>query len=100
MLLQEFISAIRSKNKIRVTFYSKKDQEELTRVCAPMDYGQSRVYKDGKDRFFLWDYDSDAGAHTLSILPEQVINMQFLEECFEPSGFVTWKPNWIVSRDW
>jgi len=35
----EFIDAIHSKNKIRLTFHSKEDRQELTRTCAPMDYG-------------------------------------------------------------
>lgn len=53
----EFISAIRTKNKIRLTFHSKEDGHALSRVCAPMDYGPSSRAHDKSDRFHSWDYD-------------------------------------------
>lgn len=96
----QFIDAISNKNKIRVTFFSKEDQKNVTRLCAPMDYGHSKKAHDKSSRFHLWDYDSDSGSHTLSILPTQVISMEFLEERFCPSEFVTWEPAWILPRDW
>jgi hypothetical protein len=72
----------------------------LSRVCAPMDYGPSRRGKDPSDRFHLWDFTSDTIAHTLSLKPEQVVSIELLPDTFDPSEFVTWKPNWIVPRDW
>jgi len=96
----EFIDAIHSKNKIRLTFHSKEDRQELTRTCAPMDYGPSTRANNKSDRFHSWDYDSDTARHTLSLLPEQVISIEVLIDTFEPAEFVTWQPNWIVQRDW
>lgn len=96
----EFISAIRTKNKIRLTFHSKEDGHALSRVCAPMDYGPSSRAHDKSDRFHSWDYDSDTERHTLSLLPIQVIDIAVLADHFDPSEFVTWKPKWIVKRDW
>jgi len=33
-----FIAAIHSKNKLRLTFYSKEGGSVLSRTCAPMDW--------------------------------------------------------------
>lgn len=95
-----FIKAIHDKTKIRLTFYSKQDRESLVRLCAPMDYGAGSRTKDKSDRFHLWDYESATSYHPLSLLPSQIINMNFLDEAFEPSEFISWTPNWIIKRDW
>ncbi len=100
MFVQEFIQAIHNKRKVRITFYSREDGCVLVRKCAPMDYGPSRRAKMKNDRFHLWDYESDTGVHTLSLNPEQVQSLEVLDEMFEPAEFVTWRPNWIVRRDW
>ena len=95
-----FIDAISLKKKVRVTF-TKECGEEITRLCAPMDYGHSKRFHDKQDRFHLWDYESESGPHTLSITPNQVSNMIFTEELFCPSEFVTWTDfRWIQPRDW
>ncbi len=99
-MIDKFIGAIHSKNKIQLTFHSKKDGCTLTRTCAPMDYGSSSRAHDKSDRFHTWDYDSDKERHTLSLLPNQVISIEILPQTFDPAEFVTWKPSWIVKRDW
>jgi hypothetical protein len=99
----EFIQAIQSKNKVRLTFSSKEDGATLVRTCAPMDFGPSRRAQNKSDRFHLWDYDSDMKNHTLSLLPAQVVSIEVLAETFEPSEFVTWsttKSPWFIPRDW
>jgi len=100
---QRFIEAIHSKNKIRLTCFSKEDGHNLVRTCAPMDFGPSRRAKDQSNRYHFWDYDSDTSKHTLSLLPEQVISIEVLPATFEPSEFVTWNTTaspWFVSRNW
>ncbi|PSU47684.1 hypothetical protein C9J12_14135 [Photobacterium frigidiphilum] len=96
----QFISSIHDKKKIKLTFFSKEDGRKITRLCAPMDFGPSRRTKNQDDRFHLWDYESDQKNHVLSLLPNQVETMEFLNTDFCPSDFVTWKANWIVKRDW
>lgn len=100
---EDFINAIHSKNKVKLTFYSKEDNTVLERTCAPMDYGPSRKAHDKSDRYHLWDYDSDQKWHTLSLLPEQIIGVEVLSETFDPAEFVTWdleKSPWFIERDW
>lgn len=102
-ILDKFIQAIKDKNKVRVNFYSKEDNDILERICAPMDYGPSRRANNGPDKYHFWDYESDKGPHTLSLLPEQVEVIEVLEERFNPADFIDWsvaeKP-WFVKRDW
>ena len=95
-----FINAIHSQNKVRVTFSSKEDGRNLTRLCAPMDFGPSSRAHNKADRFHMWDYESDQRNHTLSLLPEQVLNIEIIDEKFQPGEFVTWQPNWIIHRNW
>jgi len=99
----KFISAIHGRRKMRVKFYSKEDQAILTRICAPLDYGPSRRAKVKNNRYHFWDYTSDEKEHVLSLNPNQILEMEILDETFDPAEFVTWdtrKNPWFVPRDW
>ncbi|WED26433.1 hypothetical protein L3V77_15760 [Vibrio sp. DW001] len=96
----QFIDSIHSKSKISMTFFSKEDGRQLHRLCAPMDFGPSRRAHNKDDRYHLWDYESDNKNHVLSLLPDQIVAMEFLDQNFDPIEFVTWQTNWFVSRDW
>lgn len=74
----------------------------VTRLCAPMNYGPSRKAKNKDDRYHLWDYESqsDSPFHTLSLLPDQIVEMEFTDLPFNPSELVSWTTNWFVKRDW
>jgi len=96
----EFIEAIHSKNKIKLTFFSKEDQSEIVRVCAPMDFGPFRKAKLPIDRYHLWDYESDKTVHNLALIPENIRSMDILPHKFDPVEFVSWTCNWFIVRDW
>lgn len=96
----QFFDALHAMRKIQVIFFPKEDNKRIVRICAPMDYGPSRRSKDKSDRYHLWDFTSDVKGHTLSLSPSQIISIELLPELFAPIEFVTWKPNWIVKRDW
>lgn len=95
-----FIEALESRRKVELVFFSQDDDAELVRTCAPMDFGPTRISKDGKDRYHLWDYDSDEVSHPLILLPNQIVSVVALDEQFEPSEFVTWDTDWHHPRDW
>lgn len=95
-----FLDALYTMNKVEVIFFSKEDNKEIVRICAPMDFGPSKRAKDKSDRYHLWDYTSYVKGHTLSLFPSQIVSIELLSERFTPSEFVTWRPNWIVKRDW
>ena len=94
-----FARAIQEKHLVRIGF-AGADGEYRVRDCAPMDIGPQRRYADKTPRYHLWDYDSPDGPHTVSLLPEQVGELQVLEATFDPGEFVTWPPNWHIPRDW
>jgi len=103
MMKDEFITAIHSRKKVRVSFFSKEDSSTLVRKCAPMDYGPSRRSREKNDRYHFWDYESDTKVHTLSLNPQQVRRIEILDETFEPSEFITWDTKqspWFIKRDW
>lgn len=95
-----FIEAIHEKKKVWVRFYSKADSGLLDRVCAPLDYGPGGELKDGLNRYWLWDYASNAGPHTLDLLPEQIVDLQVLGEVFDPAQLDVRQAQWSIPRDW
>lgn len=99
-MISDFVNAIRSKRRVRITFFSKEDEAPLTRVCAPMDFGPSRRSKDQSDRFHVWDYESDKGPHVLSLAQDQVLRIEVLEDSFDPAEFIDWDTDWFTPRDW
>ena len=102
-LKRDFIGAIHAKKKLLLKSNSKEDASVISRTCAPMDFGPPRRGQDQQDRFHFWDYTSDKGPHTLSLLPLQIVSIEILEASFDPREFVTWdvqKSPWLVKRDW
>jgi hypothetical protein len=93
------IEAINQKVKVKVTFDSK-EKGRITRLCIPFDIGPSKRYKDGLDRYHFFDLDSPDGKHNLSVLPDQIIDIEITNEHFDPSKFITWTPSWFIVRDW
>jgi len=97
---EQFIEAIKEKKKVCLRFYSKADSGVIDLVCAPMDYGPGAGIPDGINRYSLWDYTSNNGTHTLSLLPEQVLDLRLLGEGFDPQEFGAPPPQWCIPRDW
>ncbi|RWX54811.1 hypothetical protein [Photobacterium chitinilyticum] len=100
MYQNNFVDAIQSKKKIRLTYLSKEDGKKLTKTCAPMDFGPRRLAHNQSDRYHLWDFESDQRHHILSLLPERVVDMEFLADEFTPDDFISWPTNWFITRDW
>jgi hypothetical protein len=94
-----FVSAINDKKMVKIKC-DTKEKGVIERICIPFDNGPSRKYKDGLDRFHFYDLDSPDGKHNLSILEAQLINIELMDEIFEPGDYVKWEPNWILKRDW
>jgi hypothetical protein len=94
-----FIDAINKKKVVEIKFNSF-EKGVIIRKCIPFDYGISRKYKDRRDRYHFYDLESPEGDHNLSILPEQLIEIEITEENFDPKDYVKWTPNWIIKRDW
>ena len=94
-----FLEAIRNKNKVKVVVDSK-EKGRIERHCIPFDYGPSKRYSDQRERYHFYTLDSPEGPHNLSILPEQLIEIEILNEIFEPGDYVNFEPSWFIPRDW
>ena len=96
---QKFIDAIRNKNLVKVSI-NTDEKGLINRTCVPFDFAVSKKYKDGLERFHFYDVDSPDGSHNLSVLPEKLYSLDVLNQEFDPGDYVTWTPNWTISRDW
>ncbi|MCF7817766.1 MAG: hypothetical protein K9M54_07775 [Kiritimatiellales bacterium] len=95
-----FTNAIHSLNKVQVRFFSQKDGADVTRTCAPMDFGPKAKENPPKDRYHCWDFSSPSRPHTESLEAEHIHSITLLDEKFKPEEFMQWQPNWHVPRDW
>lgn len=97
---EQFIGAIHSKNRVKIKFRSKEDGATVERVCAPMDYGAGKKIENKSPRYWVWDFTSDKGPHTLGLRDSQIVALEVLSDTFNPGEFVNWTPAWTVPRNW
>lgn len=95
-MYQSFLSAIYNKNIVEIKFNSK-EKGVIFRRCIPFDFGPLRKAKDGLNRYHFYNLDS---RHILSLLPNQLLQINVTSEIFEPGDYITWKTNWFIPRDW
>jgi hypothetical protein len=104
---EKFLEAIQEKKKILVTFFSQEDRREISRLCAPLDFGPSRrngtVIDNGKNKYHFWDYESDTKQHTLPLISTKIRVIEVRNETFNPRidfDFNIDNVNWFVPRNW
>lgn len=99
-MYQKFVQAINQRKLVLLRFDSN-EKGIVSRTCVPFDFGPSRRYRDGLNRYHFYDLDSPSNSHNLSILPTQIISIEILDKCFAPEDYVTWSPiKWFLKRDW
>ena len=102
----EFIDAIQEKLKVEIIFFSKEDRQNLTRICAPLDYGPMRrnnqIINQGRTKYHVWDFNSDEKPHPLALAPEQILGLKVLDEKFDPATIdpIILKYPFFIPRDW
>ena len=93
-------NAIDSCNLVILKFNSK-EKGIITRRCVPFDIGPRSNSRDKSIIYFhFYDLDSPEGNHNLSILPDNILNLEITGETFKPSDYVKWTTNWIYKRNW
>lgn len=95
-----FLEAIQERKKVSVRFYSAPDSGVVDRICAPLDYGPGGEFKDGLNRYWLWDYAGATDTHTLGLVPQQIVELQVLGEVFDPAEFGAGPWQWAIPREW
>lgn len=97
---EDFETAINEKKLVKVRV-DTNEKGAIDRICVPFDFGPSKRFHDGNDRYHFLDLDSPDGPHNLSILPGQLLNLEITDRDFEPGDYVTWRnPSWFIKRDW
>ena len=88
-------------------FFSQEDNQEIERMCAPMDYGprkrQGKIIDGGKNKYQLWDYDSDTKQHVLPLKFQNIKSMDVVSEKFNPQNYFDFNIDtveWFISRNW
>ncbi len=100
---QLFLDALADQHRVSLRFFSKKEDRELTRICAPLDFGPLRGALEAADHYQLWNLEGKRKPLNIAVTPKDVVSMTRLEETFAPADIITWafKPNaWRVPRDW
>ena len=98
-----FLSAIRTRELVRIVFVAKSDGARRERTCAPLDFGPSRRAKTPTPKYHVHDLDSPSGRHALSLDAEQIVSIVPTGETFDPADIVTWDTRsspWHIERDW
>ncbi|MHC1745538.1 MAG: hypothetical protein AB9895_00120 [Negativicutes bacterium] len=101
-LILKFTDAIQKRKLVRLKFFTGEYQPAV-RKCVPLDIAPSRRSKNKIYKFHIWDLDSDPKPHILSLDPNQILQMEVLEEYFDPEDIVTWDTKaspWTIKRDW
>lgn len=102
-LIFRFADALQRKRLVLLKFRSKSDGQVLIRKCAPLDIAPGKKAKVKNYKFHLWDFDSGKNPHVLSLDPDQIIDLNILDDEFRPGEFITWDTvlsPWSVQRDW
>jgi hypothetical protein len=100
---QQFLDALAQKRRMSVRFLRKKEGRELTRICAPLDYGPLRGAVEKTDHYQFWDLEGKRKPLNIALADEEILEMTTLDETFDPAAIITWnfKPNaWNTPRDW
>jgi hypothetical protein len=97
---RRFVEAVVEGKKVSVRFFSLADSGVLDRICAPLDYGPGPGMPDGLNRYWVWDYQGSAGAETLALAPQQIVELQVLGAAFDPAGLAPPPWPWAIERSW
>jgi hypothetical protein len=100
---QVFLDALAAKRRVSLRFFSKKERREMTRVCAPLDYGPLRGAAEPTAHYQLWDLEGKRKPLNIAVAAEDVRSITSLDAPFDPAAIITWKfkpKAWHIERDW
>lgn len=98
-----FARAIEEKRKIRLTFCSEEDGEELAVSCAPMDYRPGRRATDASEHYYFWcsaeelyPFEMNENNHVLRLPANRIVSIELAEDSFDPAEFGTAGIHWFL----
>ncbi|MFO1446930.1 MAG: hypothetical protein U1F61_02035 [Opitutaceae bacterium] len=96
----QFIDAIRTRERIRLSFYSLPDAGTVDHECAPLDYGPEPGGGDPLNQYWVWDYNATPGKYLIGLNPDQIVSCQVLGLGFDPLLMELGARAWSVPRAW
>jgi hypothetical protein len=85
-----FVQAIRHRKKVQVTFFSEGHEGTASRLCGPVFYSPCAAGIDSSC-YYLWDFETNADNHFLSLAPSRIVRMELVDESFDLVEFFTCK---------
>ena len=82
-----FITALREKKKLLVTYYNRKHGAFLTKMCVPIQH-IGPLSEHGSEYFYFWDEESDIGERLFGLPPSEIESMEQTEELFDPNNYI------------
>lgn len=107
-----FLQGITEKRKVLITYFSQKEEKNVTRLCAPFDFGPKRMPKSiicsdyadgGADKYHFWDFDGPSGWHISSKDPQEIREIQIMDDSFDPRALIDFtklRCPWHIERNW
>jgi len=84
-----FIQGIEQKKRLKLTFFSEKNLQNLLRECAPLHYSQGRIEGDDLDCYYVWDFEANKGSHFLALCTSQIARVELAEKTFKIEDLTT-----------
>jgi hypothetical protein len=82
-----FVRSLERETKIRLTFFSRKHDQEAVSLCAPLHFSKSLTGRDEQACYFVWDFGAKKGSNFLSLLSSQIVSMELTDEAFHTQDF-------------
>lgn len=82
-----FIQGIQQKKRLKMSFFSRKNLQNMVRQCAPLHYSKGQVEGDDLDCYYIWDFEAAKGSRFLSLPPSQIDTMELAEDTFNVEDF-------------
>ena len=83
-----FVEAIRTKKKVKLTFYRSNNGDARDGLFGPIFYSAAVAGGDS-DCYYLWDFGTGIGNNFLGLSPSQIIRMELTKESFDFVEFFT-----------
>ncbi|MBD3638190.1 MAG: hypothetical protein HUJ25_12630 [Crocinitomicaceae bacterium] len=97
---EQFIKAIRDRKKVRILFSANNSGNQV-RLCAPLDINRKNTdSKEEEDTYKLWDLETTEDGKEINLPEENIQEMEFLKDEFDPTEFSNWDEAWNIERDW
>lgn len=88
---QLFMQGVGNGRKIKLTFSSEENEQELVKVCAPIFYSANLEKGGLAGRYHFWDIGNWTGDYPFNLPAGKIVSMELTEEIFDSSEFATWK---------